>query len=346
VNIFHMITDHVLRPKSLSWPQVSSLVLTYSGISFGIIISIVSNQATCAEFTPGNLLLSQSDILREYTRDGVLVQSISIPYPGGAPCPQCEEARDVTVHPNGRAYVYNGTSKPYLSEFNPITDGWSHQTFAGLSLVNNGSYGGLTTRGRYAFLPDMRTFGDGGEPMGIIRFDLEGGPAIRFAEDIGPIDLNIGLDGLLYALHPGGSPSGRDVDVFNPESTTRLRTIDVGRTDNRGVAADSDGSLFVVSWNETLYHFDPNGLLLGSLNLPASDTFDIDINNDGAIVVGSRFGVIMLTDRQFANVSSFTSPGGEVFVSFLPIPEPSATLTAVVLIGILSGCRVPKKQRL
>lgn len=42
------------------------------------------------------------------------------------------------------------------------------------------------------------------QKAGIIRFNLLTGPSIRFPETIEPIDLTIGLDGLLYALYPGG----------------------------------------------------------------------------------------------------------------------------------------------
>jgi hypothetical protein len=322
-------------------PSRRCALLARSACLFAISVAFVGKSAG-AVFTPGNLVVTHQDVLREYTLAGNLVQAINIPYPGPAECPACESSRDVFVHPNGRAYVYNGTFDPLLSEFEPAINVWTHRTFAGLSSVANLSYGGLVGQGRYVFMPDMRTFGTGDELQGIVRFDLAGGPTMRFAEDIEPFDLNIGLNGLLYALYPGGSPSGRSVAVFDPVSMARLKTIDVGRTDNRGVAADFDGSLFLVSWSETLYHMDSDGNVLKSLPLPASDTFDVDIDSDGAIVIGSRFGEVMLTDRNLSSITSFSVGGSDVFVSFVTVPEPS---TMTILTVITATCFMRRARR-
>src|SRR4029079_15229269 len=106
-----------------------------------------------ATFGPGDLLITQNDTLFEYTRGGTLVQSAGIPYPHPelASCLPCEAARDVAVLDAGRAALYNGTFDPYLSTFDAASLAWTHQTFVGLSTVNNVSYGGIANTDRYVF---------------------------------------------------------------------------------------------------------------------------------------------------------------------------------------------------
>src|SRR5262249_50594559 len=148
---------------------------------------------------------------------------------------------------------------------------WFQRTFPGLSSANGISYGGVATFGHYAFLSDMRTFGSPEDiAQGIVRFDLNDDTAIRFAQDIGPIDVNIGLDGLLYALYPGGSPDGPNLAVYDPESMTYLRTISLSNLSdaNLAIAVDRDGSLFVGTLYGDLYHVATNGSIVGSLTLP------------------------------------------------------------------------------
>lgn len=60
----------------------------------------------------------------------------------------------------------------------------------------------------------MRTLsGPAEEALGIIRYDTHGESWLRFATDLEPIHLNLGHDGLLHALRPGGNPTRRTLAV-------------------------------------------------------------------------------------------------------------------------------------
>jgi hypothetical protein len=294
--------------------------------------------------TPGNIVISCDNTIKEYTRAGVLVQSTSVPYPGSDSTPK---ARDLVVDRSGNVEVFNGTFDPYLSALNVAQGTWSHLTFTGWSLVNNGSYGGLATSGRYVYAPDMSTSGDG-QPQGIVRFDLSGGTTIRFAATIEPFDVNVGLDGLLYAMYPGASPSGTKVRVFDPTTLAEIRTMDIsvgaGSHDFRGIAADSDGSLFVVGWDETAYHLNSAGdTLLDTLSLPVSDTFDIDIGSDGTVLIGSRFGKMLLTDRDFSSSRVLTVGSGNAFGT-LVVPEPGTGILVAFPLLVASFYRRRRRR--
>jgi hypothetical protein len=150
--------------------------------------------------------------------------------------------------------------------------------------------------------------------------------------------LNIGLDGLLYALDAGR------VQVFDPISMVHLRTTHVSGSSLRAVAADTDGSLFVLSFLSELYHFDPNGQLLNSIQLPTNNTIDVDIRDDGTIAVGERFGLLAFTDRYFATVRTLSVASQNTFVAFVPVPEPSAVVVVLSLALILAGGNVTRSE--
>jgi hypothetical protein len=166
---------HVLKSvgRNLTFVSASVTIAAVTGAVFG------------ASFTPGNLVVTYENNLLEYTLAGALVQSTSIPYPGGASCTPCEHARDVAVPGFDRAHVYNGTFDPYMSTFNAATGTWSHQTYSGLSTANNVSYGGIANLGRYVFMSDMDTAND--IPQGVVRFDLLVAPRYVLRQTLSPL---------------------------------------------------------------------------------------------------------------------------------------------------------------
>jgi hypothetical protein len=309
-------------------------------IIFCVFILGSGNLCHSAPFTVGNVVVSKGNALHEYTRAGDLVQQIAIPSTGLGSCSSCEYPRDVVVSSNGHAFVFNGTSGPALSEFRPSDSSWIHHTTPHWSISNDISSGGVTVFGKFVYVSNMEASIESGRPEGVIRFDLDTGSIVRFANDVRATDVNMGLDGLLYVLYPGGSPSGRTVRVYHPVSMDLLRTIDVGRDDHRGVAADFDGSIYLVAWGEQLKRLSPDGILLSTMAIPVQDTFDVDIAPDGAIIVGSRFGRAFLTDREFKKSRVLTFSGGGVFVGFVTnVPEPCTVLFAALVGFSLLGIR-------
>lgn len=290
--------------------------------------SIWAGSAVSAPFLPGSLLVTQEQALLEVSRSGALIQSTNVPQ-APAQCTACEQTRDVVTSDFDHAYVYNGTFDPHMSTYNAAAGTWSHKTFVGISTAANVSYGGIAIKNNFVFMTDMDTGTGDDELKGIVRFDLDGGPTTRFAKDFEPIDLSIGLDGYLYAL------ANSQIRVFDPVSMSPIKTVSLNLLDDRAVAVDHDGTMFVLSYSSTLYRFDATGVLVGSRTLPnAFNTIDVDIAQDGTIAVGDRFGTVVITDRTFSSAISFSIGNEPAFVGFVPVPEPSG---AVVGLGLLTG---------
>jgi hypothetical protein len=280
--------------------------------------------AAAAQFTPGNLLIQTNEQVREYTPAGGLVQSFATQYPGGV-YPTTESARDIALDAAGRLHLYNGTFDPHWSVFDPDGDTWSHATFAGWSTVNNGSYGGIGVFGDATFVTDMATAGVDA-PQGIVRF--ANGAATRFATSIEPIDLTVGLDGLVYALYPGGSPEGRFVDVYDPTTLAFIRTVSLaaifGHTGHRSIAVNAAGDILIADWDGDLARISAAGAILNQTNLSgiasSVNLYDIDVSADGVVVVGDRFGGVVVTNETFSAFAPFSAGPDGVFVHIVPQP--------------------------
>jgi MYXO-CTERM domain-containing protein len=271
--------------------------------------------AEAAPLTPGNLIVSQSNMLFEYTPAGVYVQSFSVPYPV-LPRPAGERVRDIIPGSLTEINIYDGTFDPYLNTVDLVSMSWSSQTYAGWSTGNNVSFGGIARVGTCVFVTDMDTAGD--SPSGIVRFQLADGTATRFFT--APfIDVTTGYDGLLYAL----LDDGVTVRVFDPSSLALAKTITLSNL-CLGIAVNAAGHVFGASWDGNIYHFGPGGALLGSIS-GASNLIDIDLASDGAIVVGGRFGDVILTDESLSSKTSFTLQSTPTFVAFSAPPPITAS---------------------
>jgi hypothetical protein len=297
-----------------------------------------ASQSTAAPFTIGNLLVSSNDRLYEYSQFGVLLQVYPIPYSPGMR-PVTEEARDVAFGPGGSAIVYNGTFDPLLSKLDAASSSWTHRTYPGWSTFNNISYGGIAVRGNHAFVSDMETFGPGDTPKGIVRIDVTTGAGVRFAEDIQTIDLNLGADGLLYALHivDGNHTEGELIDVYDPTTLSFVRRLNVGP--HRAVDVNAAGELFLVDWNGMLEHRDPLGNVIKTKNLQSIEynLYDIDLGPGGRIAIGSRNADVILTDVSFNSLSSFDVGTQGTFVAF--VPEPAGASIAVIALSAVAAQR-------
>jgi hypothetical protein len=294
-----------------------SIIVFRSFVVLVLLFIVVSQPANADPFTVGNILVSSRDILFEYTPFGAQVQSIAVPYP--PPQESTENVRDIIVDQHGDVQVYNGTFDPYLSTYNPSSDTWLHHTHVGWSTVNNVSYGGIGTYQNFAYVTDMRTFGDDGqdEAKGIVRFNIDTFFSQRFAEAFEFIDLTIGMDGLLYGLLDDEDT----INVYDPLSMVLLGTISL-ETDVRGIAVNEVGEIFGASWDGNIYHFDNDGVIQNSIDSGSHDLVDIDISLDGQLVIGSRFGYVFLTDESLGSVSSFSVGSEPTFVAYVSSMAP------------------------
>jgi hypothetical protein len=309
-----------------------------------IALVVFAFSGVAAPITSGNILISTSEVLYEYTIGGVFVQSFPIPDGSGA-IPNPDTARDAAMKTGtDQIHVFNGTFSPSLSTLDATTSLWTHQTFAGWSTVNNVSYGGIAVGGRYVFVTDMNA-GLGGEPLGVVRFD-SGGSTLRFATGINPIDLNIGHDGLLYVL------DGQFVYVYDPDSLALQQTIDLDSVlefgDYRSVAVNASGQMFIVDWDGNLYKTDSSGNSILSTNLSgiaeATTLTDVDVSDSGTVVVGDSAGGVTVTDEAFTSPSSFSVGSSPIFIGVpanppvgLPISQRSLYILAGVLLAVAAA---------
>lgn len=321
---------------------------------------LASTSLQAAPVSTGSLVVSASNNIFEYNRSGELIQNFDIVYPGGYTV--TEYARDIAVDTNGYLHVYNGTFDPYLSTYRPDTDSWSHTGYSGLDTNNNVSYGGIDVYspasmpeystpfgGSTVFMTDMNA-----PDQGIVAFNDMG--ITRFAENISPIDLTVGLDGLLYALSPGGSPGGRNVHIYDPETYSLVNSIDLtsifGWTEHRSIAVSRSGDLFIADWDGEVHHVSHDGILLDTINpvcdwagyATSCDFVDIDISMDGAIALGSRFGEVFLTDTSFSSISSFDVVNSSVFVEFAPSPIPVPATVWLFFSGLVAIFTVSRRK--
>ena len=275
--------------------------------------AVLASGAAADPFTPGNIVACvNGKHLYELTLDGDVVQTFAIP--GG-------DARDLAVDDQGRAHVYNGGFDPVLSTLDPVTGEWTSRDFPGWNSAGNLSYGGIATYADYVFVTDMDAGPPEFKPQGVVRFDLSGGETIRFAEDLDAVDLNIGGDGLLYVLSPGGIGGGRVLDVIDPISMERLKTIELWNLpdfyDERSVAANEAGEVFLVDWDGLIRRLDADCEQIDSQNVTEifySSLIDVDVRSDGLIVIGEGFGHVLLTDASLEEFAFFQVGVGIVFV--------------------------------
>ena len=250
-------------------------------------------------FTPGNVLVSNEDVLLEYTPAGVLVQTIYVLESDGTEPPT--NAGDLVLDAFGTLHLYNGNANPdpVLSSFSPATGTWEHHAFLDWDGANNG----LATTGSYVFASDRKFFNEPAEANGIVRFDLASGfAAQRFAEGSDYRDVAIGLDGLVYGSNQNGLST--TVGIYDPDTLAHLGTLTLDEP-VRGLAVNALGQIFGAG--DEIYRFNPDGSVADSI-APGGFAllFDIDLDRSGNIVASAGDENVFLTTESLSSITSFT----------------------------------------
>ena len=258
-------------------------------------------------FTSGNIVVDVSDSsdlseLREFKRDGTLVQTLTLPYPGRR---DGEAARDITFDDEGRLHVHNGIFNPFLSTLSP-NGMWTHRTYPEWNSFNQTMYGGVAALGDRVLVTDQALFV--GPSSGIIEFNLQSNSARRVVEDGDYFRIERGLDGLLYALQSGQSIRASAIDVYDPATMMLLRSVNVPM-EIASVAANSAGEIFVLgaAVNPNVYKLSPDGTVIKSLNLGQSANTDLNLTADGTIAIIHPLydARVHITNEDLFTVSSF-----------------------------------------
>ncbi|MFO0871152.1 MAG: Ig-like domain-containing protein [Pirellulales bacterium] len=177
------------------------------------------------------------------------------------------------------------------------------------------------------------------EPNDTIYTAQNADSAERFSADGGdPMDVAVGLNGLIYALMYTGSATGGGniVKVFDPADFSLLRTI-VLPQEHRAIAVDLAGHIYATQ--PGIYHYDANGVLLSSINNPVGGFLsDIDIKPGGCtpgvasypcLAIASNNGYIVVTTTALDDFDFFLSRASDsqTFVAFVdpPLDLPRAT---------------------
>ena len=285
-------------------------------IAFLLVSSlVVSLPSHALPFGESNILVSSDNMLWEYTPDGQVVQQIPIPLNLQDPEPL---AQDLIVTASGEVAIFNGTSDPELSLYDPQTEQWRSFKFPGWDIPIDWTFGGIAAYGDGVYVNDML-----GGGQGIIRFGLDG-QAQRFLDGNEYLDLTLGLDNNLYAL----VGSNRSVDVIDPVSMQIIRNVNLNfSTDVRGIAVNAAGEIYTVSWNGEINKYDSNGLQINSMPSGSVNLYDIDINAQGQIVYQDRDDNVYLTNEQFINPQIINLPVPTTAYTYVAFPTNDAIVT-------------------
>ena len=262
-----------------------------------------------ASLTSGNIVVSLEDRVFEYAPDGTLVQMIPIRRVAGLPATPAtgtgDYTRDLILDRNGVLHVFNGSSSPVLSTFEPATGSWRHDEFAGWSVNNTSNIGGIAAYDSFVFVPDINFNNDG---LGVVRFDTSDNySALRFGS-LSYDEVTIGFDGLLYALED----FSQTIHIFDPISMVHLDTT-VLDTFVSGIAVNAAGEIFgagASGLDGVLYRFSPAGSQMDSLVTGERGLHDLDLTRDGRIVAGGEHPAlkkarVVVTDEALDSFTEF-----------------------------------------
>lgn len=274
--------------------------------------------ADAAELGANNVLVvTNYSEIREYTRTGSLVQTFTDPtFSSSRPI------RDLATSGTREIYAFNGTFTGYVGRLDTVTGTWTHLTHPYFSVANNLTAGGLGLNNKYVFAADEAVSGELPYSIGqgIVRFNFGTGSAQRFANTDGTADVTVGLNGYVYAITPAGSPSGRYLAKYDPESLALVSTLDLNPTvgaDHRAIAVNAAGELYVGDLDGDVLHCSPTGTLLHSTNVGGAIS-DVEIDSGGFVLITRMTGQVYKSDQvlsapvQITSVTGYTDVFGAV----------------------------------
>ena len=187
-------------------------------------------------FTPGNVLVTNGNILREYTPNGVIVQSFTVPHPDLG---FGDDVTDMVVDVVGRVHVVNSApfDPDYLSTYSPPAQSWEHHPIT--AFLGNISDGDLAILGSTLYTKNQS----------ISTIDFSTMDLAIPGGNVG--EVSAGLNGNLYVLE-GGSPRNT-VRILDPVTLEILDQFDLAEAnDQRGIAVTPNGEMYIADWDGTV----------------------------------------------------------------------------------------------
>jgi hypothetical protein len=292
----------------------------------------------------------------EFTRTGTVLQTFRVsPGPGGF---SNGLIGDLAMGRDGRIHIFNGTLNPQLTTLTPLSAPgaatYEHHTIADLDQSSDHSGIAIDEARNAIYLNDVTGSGSG-SPNGIVQFDSNTFVATRKKSgNYG--GLTLGQDGLLYAAYPLSTAGNDTLDVFDPSTFTRLRTVTLANVDHvayTGLAVDALGYIYCAEgrdFGHRISKFSPDGTRIKSLHIsiPNSWLQDLALSPDGLLVTLSQHGDVVITDTNLNSYTSFQnelvdSISSHVAWAVVTIPEPNTAGLLIAGAGVLIG--IPARRR-
>lgn len=296
---------------------------------------LFSSATTAASFSADSILISKSNSIYEYTQAGQLLQAMPVENRFGVvPAISDSYGRDLVVGAEGDIHVFNMTDSSSIdrtasiSTYNVNTNDWSHRA-EGETLKAGGA--GIAYNDGTVFAADPQDGSSGIHAFGKSTFEI-------FATGLEVNDVNMGLDGFLYALSIN-PVSATVITKYDPFTYDYLGSLQVDN-DSKAFAVDEQGDIFLANWGGSINQLTFDGTLVNSASfalgteeiLPGIylDDYcrftDMDISDSGALLLGCYEGEVMLTDTSLNSYSFFDTGSQGVYVAFS-----DESLTAVPL---------------
>ena len=280
------------------------------------------------------------NIVREFTIDGVPVQTIAFRYNNGAYPDTTDYLRAIVIDSNGSIAAFNGTSHPLLTRFSTQTKAFTDISFDGWDTSSDQRFAGIASFQQFVYVTDMDM--DGSGRNGIVRFDTATSTATRFASGNDFIDVTMGLDGRLYGL-----TIDKEVLAYDPLTMELLRDVVLPpfllNDSLVALAVDQIGTLYIGETGR-VWRFNQDGAPEYPLDfVPFSRVRDIAVDELGHLVGVTEEGYLVLGDTisgwksaPWAVGDTSLSRQWPIFVTFgrhlvppPPTPTPTPTATPV-----------------
>lgn len=124
-------------------------------------------------------------------------------------------------------------------------------------------------------------------------------------------DVAVGPNGNIYGL----TESGTSLRVFDSGTQQQVANITLAMAVN-AMAVHTDGTIFGVDDAGNAIQFDDRGAVLASMNMGRGALIDIDLADNGQLLLGSASGLLLQTNIALETPTGVLTSGQNAFVSF------------------------------